>query len=215
MKKNVDKTIQVLLYRYRYYMLRSLTKETRRVTYGIYKNSGNRDDARTRLNEINEAFVLLQRIVADPKKYLYWDFDIYHNGLYDDGNPGRKLSDEEKDQSIGAKLQPLGFLKHKHSDKREESWMFKEAEVLPVLSEAIAYHFTPRRDPCTKQIVCDGDLATKYETLWEYKPSTDLFYPESSIFDLSRYVSAITGTRLGAKVKYFLPRILFAQRLSK
>ena len=112
MKKDVDKTIQVLLDRYRYHMLKALTKETRRFTYGIYKNSGSRDGARMRLNEINEAFVLLQKIVADPKTYLYWDFDIYHNGFYDDGTPGRKLCDEEKDQSIGAKLRKLGFLKH-------------------------------------------------------------------------------------------------------
>lgn len=213
MKKDVDATIERLLEKYRYHMLRLLTKETCRVTCGLWRNKIEREKARKRLRKINVAFALLQEIVANPRRYLYWDFDIAHNGLYEDGMPGRKLSEEDlkMQQSILKQLQPLEFLENNRSKKMEKNWGYKELDVIPVLSESIAYHFTPHRNPMTKKTICDGNVDEKYEMDWVCKSCKNIGYPESEIFDLSKYVSAVTGSRVGASVKYMMPRKWFAK----
>ena len=105
---NMDKTIEEMLPLYATYMNVLIKREENRINHTRYRNETDHEfDSNAYYEALRAHEFLNDKVIKDPKKYLYQPQDIIYTGFDADGNPGVKLGALSTADSVYTKLEPL------------------------------------------------------------------------------------------------------------
>ncbi len=188
---NVDKTIENLLTTYAAYIKVLLAREDRRIERKRYKNADERQAAKDAHTEkVNAQKFLEEKVAADPKKYLYYPYNIIYTGIDKDGNVGKQLGALYTEDSVDRKFEPIYAMENEFCMKH----------VITLLSKEISDH--------VRSLTGEDSEGT-----WAYYGPYTYDWNAENILELNKYVHMLGHNDFVRFFQQFVPAKHFAAPL--